>query len=287
VSQQPPRDNWDQALEELLSSPGAPPAGQARPLAPGGAALDDSAPPPPSAAPGGWPGPGDGLGEAAPPARQVAVLVLGVSGKRLLAALLKGPQIAARTLAEGGMGFAVLDNPAEAAALEAARTASATLKGVPLFLMRLGPSQDPAAGDIQAYLFIDGELRERVAPGLALAQSPQLLEDLLIDPEAAEAALEAAIDVGQLTAAEAISVIAARARMASGRSPWRWRKGRPGQAGQAGQAGRADQAVEAGQAGEAGQPGQAGQAGEVGEAGQPGQAGQAGQAGEADEAGQA
>jgi hypothetical protein len=170
-----------------------------------------------------WPGGGLGLAPGQPAAREVAVLVFGVRGKRLLAALLKGPQIKARTLDAEGMGFAVLDDPSEAAALGAARTASSTLKGVPVFLMRRGPSADLGAEDIQAYFFVDGQERERVAPGLALAQSPQLLEDLLIDPEAAEAALRSAVDVSLLTPMDAIAIIARRAG-APGRRPKRKRR---------------------------------------------------------------
>jgi hypothetical protein len=159
------------------------------------------------------------------PIREVAVMVLAVPDKRLLAAFLKGPQIAARTLAAGGMGFAVLDSPAEAAAMQAARAASTTLKGIPVFLMRRGATDDPAGADMQAYLYVDGEVRQRVSPGLALGQSPQLLEDLLIDAEAADAALRGAVDVSALTAAEAIGIIG---RNFAGRPGGRGRRRRRG-----------------------------------------------------------
>jgi hypothetical protein len=134
-------------------------------------------------------------------------LVLAVGSAYLLAALLKGPRIAARTMASEGMGFAYLDNPAEQAALEAARTASSTLKSVPVCLVRFGETEDHAASDLQAYLYVDGELRQRLAPGLALARSPQILEDLLIHPDEAEAALARSVNVTKLTAAEAIGII--------------------------------------------------------------------------------
>jgi hypothetical protein len=142
-----------------------------------------------------------------PPYKETAVLVLGVGDKRLLAAFLKGPRVAARTLAAGGMGFAVLDDPAEEAALAAARTASSTLRGVPVFLLRRGPTKDPAGADIQGYLWVDGVVRQRVPAGLALARAPQLLEDLLIDPEAAEVALAEAVSVEELSPADAIAII--------------------------------------------------------------------------------
>lgn len=187
MTQEPSGDSWDQALEDLLA------------------------------------GPEDRTGTGEVPAREVAVLVLGVRDKRLLAALLKGPQIEARTVAAGAMGFAVLNNPGEQAALGAARTASSTLKGVPVLLMRRGPSDDPAAGDIQAYFFVDGEEHEKVAPGLALAQAPQLLEDLLIDPDAASEALRDAVDVRQLTPMEAIAIIARRAGAPTGRPKRKWK----------------------------------------------------------------
>jgi hypothetical protein len=93
---------------------------------------------------------------------------------------------------------------------------------VPVFLVRRGPGDDPGAGDIQAYFFVDGDERERVAPGLALAQSPQLLEDLLIDPEAADLALRGAVDVTLLTPMEAIAIIARKA--GADRRPRRKRK---------------------------------------------------------------
>ncbi|MDR1634412.1 MAG: hypothetical protein LBS27_05720 [Bifidobacteriaceae bacterium] len=152
---------------------------------------------------------GAGLGgfEAGEQAPEVAVLVLGVGEPWLLAALLKGPQIAARALAAEGIGLAVLEDPAEEAALEAARTASGTLRGQQLLLLRRGESADPAAGDVQAYIYVDGQEVQRVSPGLVLAQAPQLLEDLLIDPAAAARALDRAIRVADVSAAEAIGII--------------------------------------------------------------------------------
>ncbi|MDR2379249.1 MAG: hypothetical protein LBD70_07495 [Bifidobacteriaceae bacterium] len=186
----PPDDGWDQALAELL-------AGQSE------------------AAP-----------EAAPEAAQSAVLAFGIGDKRLLAALLKGPGIAARALDADGMGMAVLDDPSEQAAIGAARTASGTLRGQQVLLLRRGESADPAAGDIQAYLYLDGLERQRISPGLVLARSPQLLEDLLIDPESAASALAGAVDVTKLSAADAIAIIgrsvgaarkAARGRRSRGR----------------------------------------------------------------------
>jgi hypothetical protein len=74
-------------------------------------------------------------------------------------------------------------------------------------LLRRGESADPAAGDIQASLFLDGRETARVSPGLVLADSPQLLEDLLIDPDAAAPALAGAVSVAEVTAAEAIGII--------------------------------------------------------------------------------
>jgi hypothetical protein len=193
-----PDGDWDDALAALLAAEGG--KRPASPLRPGAPPVDDAA----SAGPDN-PAGADVATEPAPP--DVAVLVFGVGDAELLAALLKGPQIGARTLAAEGMGLAVLDHAGEVEALAAARTASATLKGVPVFLLRRGPTEDPSGSDIQGYLYVEGEERQRVSPGLALAQSPQLLEDLLIDPEAAEAALARAVDVNQLSAAEAIAII--------------------------------------------------------------------------------
>jgi hypothetical protein len=223
-------DGWDEALADLLAEE-----------APGGAAPADGARPAGGSAAGGRPGPA-ALGGAGPAGSaalgaadraadggeeppEVAVLVFAVPDELLLAAFLKGPQIAAKTLSAGGMGFAVLDHPTEAEALEAARTASATLKGVPVFLMHRGPTANPAGADMQAYLYVDGEERQRVAPGLALAQSPQLLEDLLIDPEAAEDALAEAVDVTELTPADAIAIIGRSLSARADRRRWRKRKG--------------------------------------------------------------
>jgi hypothetical protein len=87
---------------------------------------------------------------------------------------------------------------------------------------------DPAGSDIQAYLYLNGKQREPVPPGLALAQSPQLLEDLLIDPEVADQALQQAVDVTALTPAEAIKIIARQTGPGKGfglSKPSRRRKG--------------------------------------------------------------
>ncbi|MDR0594629.1 MAG: hypothetical protein LBG60_15555 [Bifidobacteriaceae bacterium] len=151
----------------------------------------------------------------------------------LLAALLKGPQIAAKALAAAGLGMAVLDSAAEEDAIKAAEAVSATLRGQPILLLRRGESADPAAGDIQAYLYLEGQAVQRISPGLVLAQSPQLLEDLLIDPEAAAAALAHAVDVKSLSAAEAIGIIgrsvSAARRARRGRRPRPPRPDQPGE----------------------------------------------------------
>ncbi|MDR2373010.1 MAG: hypothetical protein LBD77_02675 [Bifidobacteriaceae bacterium] len=190
-----PDHNWDEALAELLADEASAP-GPAPEAAPPPA---EASPPPAEASPL--------AAEASPLAAEAAVLALGVGDKWLLAALLKGPQIAARTLSAEGLGLAVLDDPSEAAAVKAAETASGTLRGQQVLLIHRGESADLAAGDIQAYLYVDGERRHRVSPGLVLAQSPQLLEDLLIDPDAAAPALARAVDVSQVSAADAIAII--------------------------------------------------------------------------------
>ncbi|MDR1393890.1 MAG: hypothetical protein LBJ62_07990 [Bifidobacteriaceae bacterium] len=181
-----PSDQWDQALEELL---------EAEP---------------------------DQSDETK--FREVAVLVFDVSDKRLLAALLKGPQIAARTLAFIGGGVAVLDHSSEADSLEAARAASSALPDYPICLLHRGPSEDPAAGEIQARCFLGGADQGTIGPGLVLAPGPQLLEDLLIDPQAADKALEEAVDVSTLGAAEAMRIItrhAAKLARLRRRRDWR------------------------------------------------------------------
>ncbi|MDR0626726.1 MAG: hypothetical protein LBG11_05615 [Bifidobacteriaceae bacterium] len=211
-----PDDNWDQALADLLAgdvaaapetklgsrenkSAGSDPVGSISV----GAGTAGS-PPPEDQGPGH-----DGRPalESATKAPQAAVLALGIGDKWLLAALLKGPKIAARAVVAEGLGLAVLDDPTEAAAISAAQTASGTLKGQHVLLLRRGESVDPAAGDIQAYLYVDGRELQRVSPGLVLAQSPQLLEDILIDPEAAKRGLAGAIDVNEFSPADAIAVI--------------------------------------------------------------------------------
>jgi hypothetical protein len=196
----PLEEDWDSALQDLLAE---------------GPDTPDAVREPPA----------EHLGPDGVAAPEAAVLVFGVGDKHLLAAFLKGPQIAARTVASRGMGFAVLDCAAETEAIRAARTASDTLKGVPVFLMRHGATEDPAAADIQAYLYVDGEEIQRPAPGLVLAQSPPLLEDLLIDAEAAEAALARAVDGSALSPADAIGIIG-RSMSGGTRRALRRRRGR-------------------------------------------------------------
>ncbi|MDR1189141.1 MAG: hypothetical protein LBK95_17095 [Bifidobacteriaceae bacterium] len=200
-----PDHNWDEALADLLATE----------TELGGA----SGPAPGVEPPHGWSQP---EAQAAP---EAAVLALGIGDKWLLAALLKGPQIAARALASEGLGLAVLDDPAEESATKAAETASGTLRGQHILLLRRGESADPAAGDIQAYLYLDGQSRQRVSPGLVLAQSPQLLEDLLIDPDSAARALAGAVDVSKISAADAIAIIG-RSVSASRRAKRGWRQRR-------------------------------------------------------------
>jgi hypothetical protein len=141
---------------------------------------------------------------------KVAVLVAGIADPQVYAALLKGPKVAARCVAEAGVGMALLDDAEESAALDSAARASAMLRGLQMILVRRGPSDDPAAGDMQAYLYIDGEQSDTVSPGLLLANSPQLLEDLLLDPEAAAPVLAKGVYTEDLSVADAMGAITRR-----------------------------------------------------------------------------
>jgi hypothetical protein len=206
-----PDNNWDAALADLLAAEQVGGSGQATGSASGLASNTDQV------------------------IEESAVLALGIGDKWLLAALLKGPQIAARALTAEGLGLAVLDDPAEQAAMKAAETASGTLRGQHILLLHRGESSDPAAGDIQAYLYIDGTECQRVSPGLVLAQSPQVLEDLLIDPDAAAPALVGAIDVAQMSAADAIAIIGRSVSAArKSKRGWKGRRRGPGQVGDPG-----------------------------------------------------
>jgi hypothetical protein len=145
--------------------------------------------------------------EEEPPQPTVAVLVAGIADPRLYAALLKGPKVQARCVVEAGVGMALLDDPGEEASMAAAETASSMLKGLQMILVRRGPSEDPGAGDMQARLYTDGKEVESVSPGLLLANSPQLLEDLLLDPEAAAPAVEAGVHTEDLSVTDAMEAI--------------------------------------------------------------------------------
>jgi hypothetical protein len=188
-------DGWDAALADLLASEaggtgGAGKAGDGLPPAPPAPELDLSGPP------------------AEPKPREVAVLVVRARDATLLAAVLKGPRVDALALVKDGLGMAVLDDPTEAAALAAASRLSDTVGQETVLLLHRGPSDNPGAADLQAYQYQAGQEVASLAAGLVLAQLPQVLEDLLIDPEEGDKALRYAVHTGDLTTQQAIAIIA-------------------------------------------------------------------------------
>jgi hypothetical protein len=222
----PGEDRWDEALADLLAGavPEAPPEGglpvdgAPSPLADGAPAASrdkvvepdiDPVKPDPPARRGelGEPSPGDPDEPPELNLPEVAVLVIPCDDASLLAALLKGPKVDARVIVKEGLGFAVLANPTEAAALTAVVGVSRTLTDVPILLLHRGPSDNPGAADLQAYHYENGQEQATLPGGLVLAQSPQVLEDLLIDPPEAERALRHAIDSGEMTVEQAIRII--------------------------------------------------------------------------------
>ena len=153
-------DKWDQALEDLLARPGAD----------SGAAPDA--------------GPQDaeaslGKGEAV----RVGVLVSPFAQPEVLAWALGQLDIAGLCLPAGIITLAVLDDPTEASTRQAGIDLSKALaQGEAVALWR-GPSDHPTASDMQAFICQGGEVETIEAPGLLLAQMPEPIEDVLVDPE--------------------------------------------------------------------------------------------------------
>jgi hypothetical protein len=114
--------------------------------------------------------------------REVALLLLDRYSKRLMAALMKAVGVDAHTFESEGLAIAVLADPTEDAALKAAEAVSKALKSQIVCLFHRGPSINPAATDLQGNAFLDGRAMQLRAPGLFLAQAPELLEDLLVEP---------------------------------------------------------------------------------------------------------
>jgi hypothetical protein len=74
----------------------------------------------------------------------------------------------------------VLDDAEEQSAHDAGRTLSTAMVGAAVVLLRRGPSEDPAAADVQVYHYQRGMRTPASAPGLVLANLPVEVEDLLL-----------------------------------------------------------------------------------------------------------
>ncbi|MDR1151315.1 MAG: hypothetical protein LBK72_02345 [Bifidobacteriaceae bacterium] len=113
---------------------------------------------------------------------------------------------------------AVLADPEEHSAHDAARSLSTAMSGAAVVLLRRGPSEDPAAADIQVCHYQNGTRTSVAAPGLVLARLPGELEDLLLgvlDPHA----VAGAVDATALSQAAAMRILATAARAAKGGPP--------------------------------------------------------------------
>jgi hypothetical protein len=119
-----------------------------------------------------------GAGEAGPP--PVAVLLTGLPSVDLLVALCSLSDVAAWVGLTDAGAVAVLDDAGEEGAHEAAARLSQAMQGASVALLRRGPSEDPAAQDMQVVAYAAGVRGEMLPPGLVMAQLPVQVEDLVL-----------------------------------------------------------------------------------------------------------
>jgi len=191
-------DKWDQALDDLLEGRLAQAPGADRVPGAGGVPGADRGP-----GAGGVPGadrvpgadgvPGATQEPAEPTPVQVAVLLGPFHRPEWMAWALDQLGVPGRCLKAGRLSMAVLSDPDEAAWLEAAAELSDALVFSQVLAVRRGPSEDPAASDMQAFGFSVGHRVQTFPPGLLLASLDGPVEDVLLDPEGSEELLEQAV----------------------------------------------------------------------------------------------
>ena len=164
-------DKWDQALDDLMQGRlGEAPSADA---------------PPESAEP------------AEPASVKVAVLLGPFHRPEWMAWALDQLGVPGRCLKAGRLTLAVLDDPDEAKWLKAAADLSAALVFSQVLAVRRGPSEDPAASDMQAFGYSDGEQIRSFPPGLLLASLEGPVEEVLLDPEGSAELLKGAVPSDQ------------------------------------------------------------------------------------------
>lgn len=174
-------DRWDRALDDLLSGRvGEAPLGGS-PLEPGQAGENPQANQPDL--------------DAGEPV-QIAVLLGPFHRPEWMAWALHQLGVSGRCVKAGRLSLAVLDDPDEAAWHKAAADLSAALVFSDVVALRRGPSQDPAASDIQAFGYSDGQQTTALPPGLLLAKLPEPVEDVLLDPLGSADLLKRAVAAG-------------------------------------------------------------------------------------------
>jgi hypothetical protein len=106
------------------------------------------------------------------------LIVTAVERAELLAAICKLSSLRCLAVPTAAGAVAVLKSPDEVSSEAAGIALSGSLGDV--LALRRGPSDDPAASDIQAVPYHGGVAGEAAAPGLILANLPEAIEDLLL-----------------------------------------------------------------------------------------------------------
>jgi hypothetical protein len=176
--------------------------------------------------PSGW---ADDTSDAVP---RRALLLVPVADAALAAGLLRLTSVDAQIVPTDMGPVAVLAKAEESSAHEAARSLSDALDGATIVLLRRGPSDDPAAGDVQAVTYQRGDRLPVSSPGAMLANLPLDVEDLLlgiVDP----ADLPGVVDSRSLTGPAATRLLlgAVRATRKSARAARRAARRRRGTSG--------------------------------------------------------
>ncbi|MDR3201652.1 MAG: hypothetical protein LBT54_00700, partial [Bifidobacteriaceae bacterium] len=136
----------------------------------------------------------------------MALAIAPLADGQTLAALARVAVIEATCATVSGVAVAVFADASEAASRAAAGALSRSLRDARVLFLRRGPSDDPAASDIQAAGYVGGEEVAQIAPGLAIAELPAAVEDLLLGA-AHPLDLDGAVRSGSMTTWKAASVL--------------------------------------------------------------------------------
>ena len=111
---------------------------------------------------------------------EIALLITPIASHKALAAVGKLAAVPGSAFATPHGAVLLLDDAEFGAAHKSGADLSAALRNVETILLRRGASEDPADSDVQATKYRDGEMVEKLAPGLIINGLDPVCERLIL-----------------------------------------------------------------------------------------------------------